>query len=191
MLRSKASVNWMKEDPESEPEDVFPFEEDTVVANPNDWWALTPKDEYKQAFQRLRRYQLHSKEAVLRLASLKDKVRQIYDSTQDPKVIKQLAIVLQKTTQLVRKEITPEDYKKEANKVKGHPSLALKALGYIMIALSIAIAIALLATGVGLGPVSISALSVVALTGGVSIFCGRRKALSHEMVRLASTPGIT
>lgn len=181
-----APGNWMGEDPESEPE-VFPFEA-PQAEDPSDWWNRTPEMEYNRAFARLKRYQPTSKDAVLRLSTLKDKVRRIRDSTNDPKMIKQLTQVLQKTTELLRNEISPEAYKKEASKVQGHPSTALKVLGYLMIALSIAIAIAMAVT-VGLGPFSMISLSVVALTGGASIFCGRQKGLSQDMVRLASTPG--
>jgi hypothetical protein len=69
--------------------------------------------------------------------------------------------------------------------------LALKALGYIMIAFSIAMAITLAATGVGLGTASITLLSITGLLGGMTIFSGRRKGLSQDMVRLASTPEFT
>lgn len=181
-----SSTNWMPQDPEPEP-DGFPFE-NAPTMDPNDWWHRTPKDEYRIAFQRLKRYQPMSQEALLRLNALKDKVRRIHDSTNDSKIIKQLSQVLQKTTALLRNEITPEHYQKEANQVQGHPSLALRGLGYFMIAFSVAVAIALAVT-IGVGSLAMISLSVVALTGGVSIFCGRRKDLSQDMVRLASTPG--
>lgn len=182
-----ASGNWMRDEPEPEPE-FLPFEEPQQTEDPNDWWHRTPDMEYHRAFARLKRYQPTSKDAVLRLSALKEKIGHLYDKTKDPKMVNQLTLVLQKTTELLRNEITPEAYKKEANKVQGHPSTALKALGCLMIALSVAIAIAMAVT-VGLGPFSMIALSVVALTGGASIFCGRRKGLSQDMDRLASTPG--
>ncbi len=179
---------------------TFPRETDifnlkTVILHPLiDFFSSTsPLAHYKSALQKLKeqlqqdtldaQIREHAKKVVSQIEALK---------TEGKESLIDLTKILNNTQSLLKGEMTVKDYQTEAKTVQGKPSMGMKVLGGLMVALGLAVAavgVTLAATGIGViaGAVT-AAVGVGILAAGIGLFAkGKQSGLSRAMDELALT----
>jgi VPS inhibitor protein E len=141
---------------------------------------IQQQEKYKDARDALQAMQWGRKvgsKMKIQLQKLLTKVEDL--KTSGSFCIAELTKILTETQELLEETLPPSDYKKIADQIHGSPSLGMRVIGGIMLAIG-AIAAAFALTAIAT-PIATATATMFLLTSSVCFFSGRRHGLSEVM----------
>lgn len=143
-------------------------------------------DPYQKAFDALAETQQNNKHSTVtpHIKLLMEQIGRLKENKKEP--IGELIAALEDTNKLLTdRTFTFDNYKQTADRMQGHPSPALNAIGFTMIILGLALGAAIAAAGVGLVTAGIAGSAVALTSLGVFAF-NKRAGLSLTMHDIAN-----